>query len=200
MNLTVLISGLLQIVLSLVIGAFFIFLAYKLFMKMTRNIDEMEEIKKKNTAVGILVAGMILAVAIQISAAVESTTDVLQIFMRDTHISFVDYIKNTGYIFGHILISGVIAFFGVFFAIQLFMWMTRDIDEMAHIKDNNVAVAIIIAVIMVSMALLLRPGISTILDSLIPFPTRGTPLEGAAGSSALNLGEMTNAITNSIAR
>ena len=50
------------------------------------------------------------------------------------------------------------------------MWLTKDLDELKEIKENNIAVGLLLGIIIVSMALLLEPGIVTVLDSLIPFP------------------------------
>ncbi len=51
-----------------------------------------------------------------------------------------------------------------------FMWLTKDLDELAEIKNNNIAVSLLLGIIIISIALLLQPGITTILDSLIPYP------------------------------
>ena len=46
----------------------------------------------------------------------------------------------------------------------------RDIDEFKEIKGNNIAVSIFLSVIIIAIALLLEPGLRTLLDALIPFP------------------------------
>ncbi len=71
---------------------------------------------------------------------------------------------------GHIILGGMIAFTTIYTALQIFMWLTKDLDELKEIKGNNIAVGILLGIIIVSMALLLQPGVDTILNSLIPFP------------------------------
>jgi uncharacterized membrane protein YjfL (UPF0719 family) len=71
---------------------------------------------------------------------------------------------------GHILLGGIIAFSAIYFALQIFIRLTKDLDELKEIKENNIAVGILLGLIIVSMALLLQPGLDTILNSLIPFP------------------------------
>lgn len=176
MDLIVLITGFAQVVLSLLVGVLFIYLAYRIFMKLTRNIDEMVEIKQNNVSVGILLGAVILAVSMQMVTAVETSIEVLNTTLRSTDVGAWHYIKNALIMLGHIVISGLVSLFGVYFAMQIFMWMTKDLDEMAEIKKNNIAVAIVIGVIIIAFALLLRPGIQNILDGLIPFPQRGVVL------------------------
>ena len=50
------------------------------------------------------------------------------------------------------------------------MRLTKDLDELKEIKENNIAVSIYLSIIIIALALLLEPGIRTILDALIPFP------------------------------
>jgi uncharacterized membrane protein YjfL (UPF0719 family) len=71
---------------------------------------------------------------------------------------------------GHIILGGIIAFTAIYFALQIFIWLTKDLDELKEIKESNTAVGILLGIIIVSIALLLQPGIVTVLDSLIPFP------------------------------
>ena len=72
---------------------------------------------------------------------------------------------------GHILLGGIIAFTTIYIGLQIFIWLTKDLDELNEIKENNIAVGILLGIIIVSIALLLQPGIVTVLDSLIPFPS-----------------------------
>ena len=44
------------------------------------------------------------------------------------------------------------------------------ITELKEIKENNIAVSIFLSVIIIAIALLLEPGLRTLLDALIPFP------------------------------
>jgi uncharacterized membrane protein YjfL (UPF0719 family) len=50
------------------------------------------------------------------------------------------------------------------------MKLTKDLDELKEIKANNIAVSIYLSVIIIAIAMILEPGIRTVLDALIPFP------------------------------
>ena len=71
---------------------------------------------------------------------------------------------------GHIILAGIIAFGSIYLALKIFMRLTKDLDELKEIKENNIAVSIFLSVIIISIALLLEPGLQTILNALIPFP------------------------------
>jgi uncharacterized membrane protein YjfL (UPF0719 family) len=71
---------------------------------------------------------------------------------------------------GHIILSGILAFSAVYISLLFFMKLTKDLDELMEIKKNNVAVSVFLSVIIIAIALLLEPGIRTMLDALIPFP------------------------------
>ena len=83
---------------------------------------------------------------------------------------FSTYLESAFIMLGHIVLGGIIGFTTIYVALQIFMWLTKDLDELKEIKENNIAVGILLGIIIVSIALLLEPGIVTVLDSLIPFP------------------------------
>lgn len=170
MDFTTIIAGAIEILLALIFGALFILGAFRLFVIITKDMDEMSEIRKNNAAVGILVGSIILAVSIVCRSSLESAVTVLSFALHSVDSTFLTYLKYSGIMLAHMVLAGIIAFFGVYFGIRVFMWLTRDIDELEEIKKNNVAVAVIIGVIVVSMALFLAPGIQSLLDGLIPFP------------------------------
>jgi uncharacterized membrane protein YjfL (UPF0719 family) len=170
MNVFLLITGIVEIVLALVLGVLFIYAAFRLFDKLTKDIEEWEELKKNNTAVGILCASIILSVIYLIKNSVDSAATIFSNTLRDPNAVFQTYLITGGLMLLHIFITGLIGFFGVYIALLFFFKLTRDIDELKEIKNNNVAVAVLMAIVVFSIALLLQPGIKTVLDALIPYP------------------------------
>jgi uncharacterized membrane protein YjfL (UPF0719 family) len=80
------------------------------------------------------------------------------------------YIKTALLMLGHIILAGIVALGAIYLGLHVFMRLTKDLDELKEIKENNIAVSIYLSVIIIALALLLEPGIRTILDALIPFP------------------------------
>ncbi|GBD88983.1 hypothetical protein BMS3Abin03_02927 [bacterium BMS3Abin03] len=170
MNLILLITGLVQIVLSVIIGILFIYSASGIFQNLTRGINDIEELKNNNIAVAVLNGAIVLAIIIVVKNSIETAITIFSNTLRNPDAEVLTYVKTAVLMLGHIVLAGVIAFGAIYIALQFFMWLTKDLDELKEIKENNVAVSIFLSVIIVALALLLEPGVRIILDALIPFP------------------------------
>lgn len=170
MDLILLITGLLQLLLSLLIGVFFIYAAVRVFQKLTRGINETEELKKNNVAVGVLNASIALAIIIVVKNSIESSITIFSNTLRNPDAELLTYLKTALLMLGHIILAGIIAFGIIYSALKIFMYLTKDLDELKEIKENNIGVSIFLSAIIIALALLFEPGIKTVLDALIPFP------------------------------
>ncbi len=170
MDLILFITGLVQIALSLLIGVLFIYAASKLFQKMISGINENEELKKNNIAVAILNSSIIIALILVVSRSIESAITIFGNTLRNPDAVITTFLRTILIMLLHIIIAGLVAFSSIYLAMKFFMWLTKDLDELAEIKNNNIAVSLLLGIIIISIALLLQPGITTILDSLIPYP------------------------------
>ena len=170
MDLILFISGLVQIALSLVIGVLFIYAASRVFRKMIKGINETEELKNNNIAVAILNSAIIIALILVVSNSIESAITIFGNTLRNPDAVISTYLQTVLIMLLHIIIAGLVAFSAIYIAMYFFMWLTKDLDELAEIKNNNIAVSLLLGIIIISIALLLQPGITTILDSLIPYP------------------------------
>ena len=170
MDLILLITGIVQILLSLLIAVTLVYLSSKIFRKMITGINETEELKKNNVAVAILNGSIVLALILVVKKSIESAITIFGNILRNPDAVLSSYIKAALIMLGHILLGGIIAFTSIYAALQIFIWLTKDLDELKEIKENNTAVGILLGIIIVSMALLLQQGVDTVLNSLIPFP------------------------------
>jgi len=170
MDITLLLTGIVQIILSVLIGVFLIYTASRILQRLFNGIDEIEELKKNNIAVAILNGSIIFSLILVVKNSVESAVTIFSNTLRDPKAVLSSYIQTALIMLGHIILSGVIAFSVIYVAMVIFIRLTKDLDELGEIKRNNVAVSLVLGIIIVSIALLLQQGIVTILDSLIPFP------------------------------
>jgi uncharacterized membrane protein YjfL (UPF0719 family) len=171
MDISLLISGILQLFLSLFIGIIFIYAGFKFFHKKIKSINEIEELKKNNIAVAILNASIILALVIMVKNAVEPAITVFSMALRNPSATFSSFIQTAGIMLVQIIIAGFIAYISIYFAISLYTYLTKDLDELGEIKNNNIAVSIVLGIVIISISLLMQQGIKSILDALIPFPS-----------------------------
>jgi uncharacterized membrane protein YjfL (UPF0719 family) len=170
MDLILLITGIVQIILSLLIAVTLVFLSSKIFRKMITGINEIEELKKNNVAVAILNGSIVLSLILVVKKSIESAITIFGNVLRNPDAVLSSYIQSALIMLGHILLGGIIAFTSIYAALQIFIWLTKDLDELKEIKENNTAVGILLGIIIVSMALILQQGVDTVLNSLIPFP------------------------------
>ena len=170
MNFILLITGIVQIFLSLIIGIFFIYSASKIFQKLTSGINDTEELKNKNTAVGIINAAIVIALIIVVRTSVETAITIFSNTLQNPDAEIITFAKTALLMLGHIVLAGIIALGTIYIALKIFTRLTKEIDELNEIKENNIAVSIFLSAIIIAIALLLEPGLRTILDALIPFP------------------------------
>ncbi|MEW5759687.1 MAG: DUF350 domain-containing protein [Candidatus Thermoplasmatota archaeon] len=68
--------GIVQLAAGIIFAVIAIYLAFRVWDKITTKIDETEELKKGNLAIGIVMAGIMIAVAIVIQAGVSGLAKV----------------------------------------------------------------------------------------------------------------------------
>ena len=171
MDLSILISGILQLFLSLFIGIIFIYAGFRFFHKKIKSINEIEELKKNNIAVAILNASIILALVIMVKNAIEPAITLLSMALRNPEATLISFLQTAGIMLVQIILAGFIAYVSIYLAISLYTHLTKDLDELGEIKKNNIAVSIVLGVVIISISLLMQQGIKSILDALIPFPS-----------------------------
>ena len=164
-----LICGVFHLVLSFFLALIATFGSFKIFDKLTRNIDEVSELKANNVAVSIMMGGMLLSSAIIMKTVSRPAISTLQVHLYEGITGLV-VLKTLGFLAAYIAGAMVLAITAVWVAVWCFMVLTRRIDELAEIKNNNVAVAIILAVVLVIMGLFLADGINSFLNAVVPFP------------------------------
>lgn len=170
MDFILLLTGIVQVLLSLIIAVTLVYLSSKIFRRLITGISEADELRKNNVSVAILNGSIILGLILVVKKSIESAITIFGNTLRNPEAVFTSYLQSALIMIGHIILGGMIAFTTIYTALQIFMWLTKDLDELKEIKENNIAVGILLGIIIVSMALLLQPGVDTILNSLIPFP------------------------------
>ena len=171
MDLTLLIAGILQLILSLMIGLAFIYTGFRFFHKRIKSIDEISELKNNNIAVAILNGSIIISLVIMVKNAIEPAITTFTLTLRNPDSTLSSFLQTAGIMLIQIMVAGAIAFISIYVALSLYTFLTRDLDELDEIKKNNIAVSIVLGVVIISISLLMQQGIKSILDALIPFPT-----------------------------
>lgn len=170
MNLILFLTGLLQVGLSLVLGVLFIYGAYRMFYHAIVKLDDVKTLESNNIAVAILNASIIISLIVIIKNSIDPAVTIFSNTLRSPNSSAKDFLITALLIFVQIVVAGIVAFCSIYLAIKFFTWLTKDLNEIEEIKKNNIAVSIVMAFVVFSIALLINSGIETLLDSLVPFP------------------------------
>ena len=157
--LTKLAISIIQVVVSLGFAMLAVYSGIRIFDKFTKNIDEMAELKRGNVAVGIMLAGVILAFATVIAGGVRSLTNVV-LSVGSTTIAALLVGLLGGLI--NLLIALGLASAAIFIAMSIFNKLTKEFDEQAEIARGNVAVAILLAAILVAVATVISSGVESV--------------------------------------
>jgi uncharacterized membrane protein YjfL (UPF0719 family) len=125
--------------------------------RLTPQIDEWKEIKKGNAAIGLLYASVIISLVLIVEPQISAFVTAIQ--PSSTLVSllfgFVNY-----------LLSVFFAIVAVYLSIYLIDRITVDVEEFAELKNNNVAMALIMAAILIGVALSLRIPFESIFNAM----------------------------------
>jgi uncharacterized membrane protein YjfL (UPF0719 family) len=152
-----LLLSLAQLIVAVVLSAIAAYLAFYLFQWFTRDLDEWEELRQGNPAVGIVVGGIMVAVALVLRPALMVNTagwDVGgSLFYR---VLLVEALQ--------LAVGLVLAVVTLAIALYLFAGLTRGIDEVEELKMGNLAVAWLLAGVVIGVGLLVSQAIGQIMS------------------------------------
>jgi len=172
MDWTLALLGVSRLIFGIVIGVVGITIAARVATRVSgfRSVDE--GLRAGNVAVGIVVAGSIGAMGILVQHAVRGTFGALDLLLHATgeQVS-IGWILVYGA--GHVALALGVGAGILVVGMRTFVRLTPEVDEIAEIRDGNVASALVLAAVIIVIALLAQQGVATILDGLLPLPTLG---------------------------
>jgi uncharacterized membrane protein YjfL (UPF0719 family) len=158
-----LLLGLAQLVIAIILSAIAAYLAFYLFQWFTRNLDEWEELRQGNPAVGIVLGATVLSVAIVLRPAFTVNTATWDVG-RDLYFRvLLAEALQLG-------VGLVLAVVTLVLALFLFAALTRGIDEVEELKKGNLAIAGLLAGVVISVAVMVSQAIGqvmTLVSSLL---------------------------------
>jgi uncharacterized membrane protein YjfL (UPF0719 family) len=145
-----------------------------LFLLLTTRIDEEQELKAKNTSVGIMLGSILVGQALIVKQVIFPIMSVIQLFVLGREKTAGELFKMLGFAAGYIILAGVLAILCILFSFWMFRVLTPRINQLEEIKKNNVAVAILMGLVIIGICLLVSSGVSGLTRALIPFPEVGS--------------------------
>jgi uncharacterized membrane protein YjfL (UPF0719 family) len=166
------VSGLAQLILSLGLAVFVIYLAFGVFRRITGPMDEIGELKQNNIAAGIFVGSLLVSSAMIVRQAIYPTISTLQTKL----FAGIDLATGATLIalsLLYISLATIISVASMALGIRIFLRLPRRVEVMAEIAKNNIAVAITLGSVVLVMGLFLSQGIQGLLSAIIPDPEFG---------------------------
>jgi uncharacterized membrane protein YjfL (UPF0719 family) len=170
MNGMLILEGTIEVVLSLITGFIVFFVSLKIFMLLTRKLDETEELKKNNLAVAVVLSAFVLALVLIVNSSVSPAMDTLRnLFEKEAPAAGVvlTSVLRILAMYGAAMVMAIVV---LWLAMSLYTGLTTKIDEMAELKNNNLAVGIVFGVFIFSAGWLTLDPMTTILAAFVPPP------------------------------
>lgn len=145
-----------QLAAAIVLSAVAAFLAFYLFQLFTRDLDEWQALREGNAAVGIVLGGMLIAVAIVLRPAVVPTTPALDV-------GNTDFFQALLAIVIQLAVGLVLAVVALTLALYLFAALTRGINEVEELRNGNLAIAGLLAGVVIAVGLMVSQAVEQIM-------------------------------------
>ncbi|MBN2440160.1 MAG: DUF350 domain-containing protein [Spirochaetales bacterium] len=168
MNVKLLSISLFQIIAGLILGTTLLFIAFKL---MSSWLKKSHKIKEHSVSTGILIGSVLFSVGYFITSIVEPLITTFRMLIKNYSNIFMVIGIGCLYMVGYFFLAFIFSFIVVVVSFFLFTLFTRDIDEITEIRNNNIGIAIIIAVVIVVMSIIVGNGFTLLTESIIPFPS-----------------------------
>lgn len=160
------IIGIIQLVIAIILAVVALYIGFSVLGKITKGIEEEKEIAKGNVAVGILVASVFIAIAIVVQSGVAGVSTGISKAMA-VGIMTIDGIAALGASVIQLVLGIVLAIAAIYLALNILDKLTKGVDEFAELKKGNVAVALEMAGVIITVAIIIQSGVLGITSALI---------------------------------
>jgi len=160
------IVGLVQLIIAIIFSVIALYIGFMTMAKITKNIDEEKELAKGNTAVGIIVAAVFVAIALVVQSGVSGLSIGIG-KAASVGLLSLDGLLAIGAAFAQLILGIVLAIAAIYLALNILDKLTKGVDEFEEIKKGNVAVALMMASVIISVAVIIQSGVLGITAALI---------------------------------
>jgi uncharacterized membrane protein YjfL (UPF0719 family) len=143
-----------RLLIAIVFAVVSLYIASSVLGRLTKDIEEWDEIKKGNVAVAIYMAGIFISVATIVGPGV------IGLFVS------LDLVAIIGG-FVQLLLALALAVAAQYVGLSVLGKLTKDLDEWNELKKGNVAVGLLMAAIVVAIAAVVSQGVASLLTALL---------------------------------
>ena len=158
--------GLIQLLISIIFAVLALYIGFAVLSKITRGIDEEKELAKGNTAVGIIVASVFVAIALVVQSGVSGISVGINKALSVGILS-VDGLLAICVAFIQLILGIVLAIAAIYLALNILDKLTKGVEEFEEIKKGNVAVALEMGGVIIAVAVIIQSGVIGITAALV---------------------------------
>jgi uncharacterized membrane protein YjfL (UPF0719 family) len=161
-----LLMGVVQLVVGLSIAAYAINKGFEIVSGLLSGIEIWAEVKKRNAAVALLAAGVVISYTNVIAGGIHAMTGGLQSLVDGELSAGVGALIGGGL---NLLVAILVASLAITLTFKVMDRLTQNVDEKEEFKNGNIAVGIVYAGILIGVSELISAGVSGIGASVTAF-------------------------------
>ncbi len=167
------IVSLFEFSLAVAMSGLIIALTYKVFIRANPDFDMEAEIKKGNTAVGVLMAAILLSASMIVQKGMGAVVSMFRLYISSPGESQLGLGKLTLLCLGHLGISMLLAVITISVTLRLFGRLDKSLHAGKELQKGNLAVGILLSGVVLVAALYVGEGVSSISKAMVPQPSIG---------------------------
>ena len=158
--------SIIQFLLAFGIGISSLFVLYRIIRYFMMKIYKIE---KNNNAFAIFQVGIIISGSFILSSIISPAPNATRFLNPDNNYTLQSLLNTYGYITMFVFIGFFCAILVIASGLFVLFHLT-DINEGEEIKNNNIAVALITAAIIVGLSIIVDEYVGILCEALIPYP------------------------------
>ncbi len=158
--------SIIQFLLAFGIGISSLFVLYRIIRYFMMKIYKIE---KNNNAFAIFQVGIIISGSFILSSIISPALNATRFLNPDNNYTLQSLLNTYGYITMFVFIGFFCAILVIASGLFVLFHLT-DINEGEEIKNNNIAVALITAAILVGLSIIVDEYVGILCEALIPYP------------------------------
>jgi uncharacterized membrane protein YjfL (UPF0719 family) len=172
LNLHLLMVGSAKVLLSLAVGMGLAFAAFLVVGRFLRWRDIREEVLRGNVAAGVLFAASLIALGLLIQHSLMASFAAFDALLLVNAFDWPLFVSASYYAVVHTALALGVGAVAITSAGILFDLATPNVDDFEEVHKGNVAIAIAIGSVILVLAIVLAPALSTLLDGILPSPSQ----------------------------
>ena len=159
-----------EILLSITFGLLTIFIVNKIFNVTLFKADSENLLAKGNIAIGLFAGTLVVCNLMLVQPSILPSINTLQTMLTGKeNIDFTIFLTSFSFFLFFYLVTTLVSLAVLFLATWLYLTATVNIDEIKEIKNNNIAVSVMLSLVVLGMTLFIQPSLRRFISSFVRY-------------------------------